>query len=292
MNRAIVIVGLAVSVGATGSMARAAKVASGAREACAQARNVSSGTVKAKRCVKDDTKERGSGQRILAPMEVLGNLMVDSSPGDPFTIDATISTTITPGAAVDAGTISFWGFATVSGVTGPGYELGLGGSYTEPILSETGATLRYVPHAISPGAYAVVSLLDAAGNPLATKTLDLSVSSGGEALFSMATPGTYGIAADLWWTSGPLPVGGSAWVSPTVGVDVSFLTFASCPADLNADQVVEDLDFVVFASAYDMLDCADPAMPLGCPADFNHDGIVEDGDFVVFAAAYDVLVCE
>lgn len=64
-----------------------------------------------------------------------------------------------------------------------------------------------------------------------------------------------------------------------------------CPADLNNDRFVEDTDFVQFASAYDMLDCADPAMPLRCPADLNRDGVVDDSDFVLFAGAYDALLC-
>jgi hypothetical protein len=72
---------------------------------------------------------------------------------------------------------------------------------------------------------------------------------------------------------------GSAWI------------YILCPADLNNDGLVDDSDFVVFVQAYDLLDCADPAMPPSCPADFNADGIVEDADFVAFASAYNTLVC-
>lgn len=64
-----------------------------------------------------------------------------------------------------------------------------------------------------------------------------------------------------------------------------------CPADLNADGLVDDTDFVLFASAYNLLLCADPAMPAGCPADLNGDTLVEDSDFVVFANAYNELIC-
>jgi hypothetical protein len=32
-------------------------------------------------------------------------------------------------------------------------------------------------------------------------------------------------------------------------------------------------------------------MPVGCPADLNNDTVVEDVDFVIFAAAYETLVC-
>jgi hypothetical protein len=44
-------------------------------------------------------------------------------------------------------------------------------------------------------------------------------------------------------------------------------------------------------AAYDLLDCADPAMPAVCPADLNADLIVDDSGFVLFASAYDALVC-
>ncbi|MBL8877016.1 MAG: hypothetical protein JNM86_14575 [Phycisphaerae bacterium] len=67
---------------------------------------------------------------------------------------------------------------------------------------------------------------------------------------------------------------------------------AVCPGDLNSDFVVDDADFSGFASAYDMLDCADPAMPLACPADLNGDLVVDDLDFVLFAQAYDALLCD
>lgn len=65
-----------------------------------------------------------------------------------------------------------------------------------------------------------------------------------------------------------------------------------CPADFNGDELVDDSDFVLFASAYDLLDCADPNMTPGCPADINLDGVVDDADFVLFANAYDQLICE
>ena len=62
-------------------------------------------------------------------------------------------------------------------------------------------------------------------------------------------------------------------------------------ADLTGDSVVDDADFVPFAGAYNLLDCADPAMPANCPADLTGDGFVDDADFVLFVAAYDALVC-
>ncbi|HEX8878061.1 MAG TPA: hypothetical protein VF777_15035, partial [Phycisphaerales bacterium] len=66
---------------------------------------------------------------------------------------------------------------------------------------------------------------------------------------------------------------------------------ASCPADLNGDTFVDDSDFVLFAIAYNILDCTDPSMPAGCPADLNKDQFVDDTDFVIFAAAYNELLC-
>ena len=66
---------------------------------------------------------------------------------------------------------------------------------------------------------------------------------------------------------------------------------AYCPGDLNGDRAVDDADFVSFAHDYDILDCADPSMPLDCPADFNLDGVVDDSDFAIFAQAYDDLLC-
>jgi len=64
-----------------------------------------------------------------------------------------------------------------------------------------------------------------------------------------------------------------------------------CPSDLNVDDYVDDSDFVVFAAAYEMFACADPAMPAGCPSDLNSDGFVDDLDFQAFVTAYDALIC-
>lgn len=57
----------------------------------------------------------------------------------------------------------------------------------------------------------------------------------------------------------------------------------SCPADLNADTMVDDSDFVIFATAYNQL--------LTMVADFNGDGLTDDTDFVTFADAYNNLMC-
>lgn len=76
----------------------------------------------------------------------------------------------------------------------------------------------------------------------------------------------------------------------TAIVRITYVTSA-CPADLNGDGFVDDGDFPIFVVAYNILDCADAAMPAGCPADFNGDDLVDDADFVVFVVAYNELVC-
>jgi len=53
---------------------------------------------------------------------------------------------------------------------------------------------------------------------------------------------------------------------------------------------VEDFDFGIFVAAFNLLDCADPAMPLDCPTDLNLDGLVDGSDFVVFVEAYNALL--
>lgn len=80
----------------------------------------------------------------------------------------------------------------------------------------------------------------------------------------------------------------------TIGLnEVLFLELPppDCAADQNNDRVVDDSDFVVFASAYELFDCADPHMPQSCPADLNRDSFVNDADFVAFAAAYEAFMC-
>ncbi len=64
-----------------------------------------------------------------------------------------------------------------------------------------------------------------------------------------------------------------------------------CPCDLNNDGIVDDLDFQIFALAYNILDCAEAGMPFGCPSDFTHDGIVTDEDFLRFVQAYNAVFC-
>jgi len=76
--------------------------------------------------------------------------------------------------------------------------------------------------------------------------------------------------------------------SKLVGSDSGF---AKCSGDLNNDGQVNDADFVLFVTAYNLLLCSDPAMPAGCPADLNRDTFVDDADFSIFVGAYDNLIC-
>jgi len=93
-------------------------------------------------------------------------------------------------------------------------------------------------------------------------------------------------------TRGAAPVRFRCIVSNSCGTAVSDpATLAPCQSDLTCDNVVDDADFVVFAAAYNVLDCADAGMALGCPADLNGDGLVDDADFVEFVAAYNNLGC-
>ena len=78
--------------------------------------------------------------------------------------------------------------------------------------------------------------------------------------------------------------GGRATLKLTIGAP-------PCVGDLNADAVVDDLDFQIFVVAYDILDCADPSMAAGCPSDLDRDGVVDDRDFQLFAMAYNALLC-
>jgi hypothetical protein len=90
-------------------------------------------------------------------------------------------------------------------------------------------------------------------------------------------------------------VGPCVWITDAAAYGSAVIATAgavvTCPGDLNDDGFVDDSDFVLFANAYNILDCADPTMPEGCPADLNDDDVVDDSDFVIFAAAYNELIC-
>lgn len=71
----------------------------------------------------------------------------------------------------------------------------------------------------------------------------------------------------------------------------AIIHFLPCDSDFNGDWVVDNADFVIFASSYQILDCADAEMPAGCLADLNNDEIVDNSDFVSFVWAYQLFNC-
>ena len=120
----------------------------------------------------------------------------------------------------------------------------------------------------------------------------------GYTLLAPASDGVYALEFELWAPGGSPATSKPYWFvfnqnsdDATVQNVVAYLkqnvVNETCAADLNADGVVDDIDFVYFVAGYNELVCAPP----GCPYDFNGDGGVEDADFVVFAQQYDVLLC-
>lgn len=85
--------------------------------------------------------------------------------------------------------------------------------------------------------------------------------------------------------------GGSNPLTSNAGAVYIFDFTACCPTDFNVDSVIEDADFVIFATSYEVYNCADPEMPIGCAADLNHDEQVDDLDFAIFATAYERYIC-
>ncbi|MBS0187947.1 MAG: hypothetical protein JSS51_07750 [Planctomycetes bacterium] len=85
------------------------------------------------------------------------------------------------------------------------------------------------------------------------------------------------------------PEHGPGWVVRTDGTVIlaNALDYVSrmkpCPGDFNADGVVDDLDFVIFSTAYDSF--------MNPGGDLNGDGLTDDLDFVTFATSYDQLAC-
>lgn len=111
----------------------------------------------------------------------------------------------------------------------------------------------------------------------------------GQVSFDSTQPaGTYEVVYTIATSDQDLP---GAILRPSLTLTVLGTIQASCPGDLNGDLFVDDSDFVIFAAAYELLDCSAPGMPAGCPSDLNADLFVDDSDFVIFAAAYEALVC-
>jgi hypothetical protein len=104
-----------------------------------------------------------------------------------------------------------------------------------------------------------------------------------EQAYGFESPGLYDVTFVAWDASGKF-----VDADP---ITIRFRAGPTCPSDIDPDGYVDDSDFVVFAAAYNVLDCNDPTMPADCPADLNADGFVDDGDFVLFASAYNELIC-
>lgn len=81
-------------------------------------------------------------------------------------------------------------------------------------------------------------------------------------------------------------------MSPDVSIaSRASVLYTACTSDFDMSLFVDDADFLLFAAAYALGDCAAAGMPLGCPADLNYDGIVDAADFVLFLPAYDEGLC-
>ena len=85
--------------------------------------------------------------------------------------------------------------------------------------------------------------------------------------------------------------GDGAVTRADLAIAQTFVPLGPCPADFTGDDAVDDDDFVAFANAYQILDCASESMPAGCAADLTRDTVVDDADFVVFATQYERLLC-
>lgn len=172
-----------------------------------------------------------------------------------------------------------------------------------PLVFAASGTTRF-DVSFSPSASGTLNLsgqLDAAPG---SATVSVQLRQGNTTLFSKTTPGAFDTQASLTanqeyrlyincaangllvWNGSPASIVSSSGFSFTATLDSD-----TCVGDLNLDGFVDDLDFVIFSAAYNLLDCADPSMPAGCPADLNHDTFVDDADFIIFVPAYNALLC-
>ena len=211
------------------------------------------------------------------------------------------------GVAMEGGTIAVRSFAagntplrivnaTITGNSGPANSqaalFAAAGSGSERAIRNS-IVWGNSPPAIAGDWIAAASLIE--GGFAGTGVFD------GNPNFVNAAAGEYTLAAG----SPAIDAGDESFLMPAFGFDLAgmarvegaapdlgaFEFAAACAGDLNSDGLVDDGDFVLFAGAYNVLDCEDPAMMPSCPADLNADGVVDDADFVLFVAAYDRLVC-
>lgn len=132
----------------------------------------------------------------------------------------------------------------------------------------------------------IPATLDVALTPAFVQAANALLDTGGGSIAlggSMVIPTTPGVQSLFAFSSYNPPLGGRAQLILTLA--------AACPGDLNADSVVDDLDFQIFVVQYDVVLCSAPEMPSGCSADLNADGVVDDLDFQTFVVAYDAVFC-
>lgn len=110
-------------------------------------------------------------------------------------------------------------------------------------------------------------------------------------VFGVLAPGNYSLFFGSV-SEATLGSPGGLFTEASYAFDLQLLANLTCPGDFNIDSRIDDSDFPAFAVAYNLLDCADPAMPLDCPADLDFNGFVDDADFAVFAGGYDLLICQ
>jgi len=90
----------------------------------------------------------------------------------------------------------------------------------------------------------------------------------------------YGLLGSAISGSGTNAVSGLAAPLVTVGLTT---TRSTCRADINGDGIVDDVDFVLFARAYELF--------TNTGGDLNGDGFTDDVDFQMFAQAYELFGC-
>lgn len=190
-------------------------------------------------------------------------------------VDNVLSLSGNAGTDVDPGDFMIAGLATGNASITVEFTLPAGGRY-RIIDGNFGGT-----HAEATGSFGPIG-----GDPI------LSFSQGAQPNGEQGNlgPGTYRIVVEASAYSNYNFFNG-LFAGSGFNLDIEILANAACPGDLNNDNQVDDADFQVFVVAYNVLDCADAAMPSGCPSDLNADGFVDDMDFQVFAVAYDQLVC-
>ncbi|MBY0112389.1 MAG: hypothetical protein K2Y21_06175 [Phycisphaerales bacterium] len=168
------------------------------------------------------------------------------------------------------------------GNTGAKIDSGNGAAISQYVdLAPTPSRVRLTIYAATPGGTVTVALGSTVIGSVDTAMLPAGAGSVKLVPIPPGMLGQQGVNLDIAYAGAD----GFSVLVDDVGIE------SYCPGDLNADTTVDDTDFVIFAEAYNRLDCADPMMPAGCPADLNADGFVDDADFVLFAEAYNALLC-